>query len=482
MRVKLVVISLLTLPLLAVVLVAVSALLELTSAVRLGTRQARVEAGLVAAMARDELARSAAESQPGSAAARGGALALHEVLVEGPALAPSVLSVAVVDTSGRAEAHSQASLAGSMIPPYPDLPDTRTFVQSLRLLSDLWQAPRVYQVVVPLERGGRAFGAVRVAISGTFVWDEVRAAAGRGLDAALVVITLAVIAGILLARLTEGRMRRLRAGVAALREGRFETGLPESAADELGRVGRELNLLGAQLKWERSRSGLLDQSRVLAHLGETAAGVAHELRNHLQTVQLELDLLKRAESMPAEEVARHVQRASMGVDSLGGAVRGFLKVARVRPLAPRPVRVNELLRRIREELRPQARITGVRLELDIDPAVPEVAADPEVLRQAMHNLVRNGLQALCDRGGTIVLRSSFSGGMIRIAVADDGPGIPPEAQVHAFDLFYTTRRDGTGVGLSLVRQAAEMHGGEVSIRSGNGDGTEVVLAFPQRPA
>jgi signal transduction histidine kinase len=106
--------------------------------------------------------------------------------------------------------------------------------------------------------------------------------------------------------------------------------------------------------------------------------------------------------------------------------------------------------------------------------------DAEVLRQAFRNVVRNAIQALPSRDGRIVLRTGRAGTRIFVSVTDSGPGMAPETLAKAFDLFYTTRKDGTGVGLPLVRQAVEMHGGEVEVRSSRGEGTVVTMWLPAR--
>ena len=121
----------------------------------------------------------------------------------------------------------------------------------------------------------------------------------------------------------------------------------------------------------------------------------------------------------------------------------------------------------------------MRIELDLDPGLPRTMADPEVLAQAIQNLLRNALQAMSERGeGRIVLRSSWTDRTLRISVEDEGTGIPPEIREKIFELFFTTRNDGSGVGLPLVRQSVEMHGGHVTIDSGTSGGTEVVLELP----
>jgi signal transduction histidine kinase len=482
--------------LLAIVLVMVSGTLELTSAVRQAAGQAAVEARLVTGNVQRVLAWLASTSPPDSLQRMARDPRLQEVLMDGLGLAPSVLHVAVLDPAGVVMAHSEASRVGALAPPNPPLPEIRTFVQSLEILASLRRGPRTYQLETPLRLHDRPFASIRVAIAGSFLWDAARQAASRGIVAAFLVISLAVLIGILLSRVAMTRVRLLAAGIAAIREGRFEQKLPESGIDEFSRLARELNLLGAHFERERELRGKagaagppgtaaivpvwIDPSRALTHLGETAAGVAHQLSNQLQTVQIDLENLKNSERLAPEEVRRCVEGVVQGVEGLGGAVRGFLKIARVRPLVPERVRINDLIAEIGRELHSEAVLSGVELVLELDPTVPETWADPEVLRQAVRNLVRNALQALCGSEGRVVLRTSLSGGTARISVADNGPGIPPEELKQVFDLYFTTRKDGSGIGLALVRQSVEMHGGEVTIESTPGHGTTVILEIPVR--
>jgi signal transduction histidine kinase len=230
---------------------------------------------------------------------------------------------------------------------------------------------------------------------------------------------------------------------------------------------------------------LVDQSRVLTRLGEMAAGVAHELRNPLQTLSLELETVAAAARRDPAEVQAHVRSAAEKIRRLDRAISGFLKIARLRPSKVERIRMDVFLEEIRDSLEADANLAGLEIELAIDTPAPEVVADPQVLRQAVGNLVRNSIQALPSRDKKIVLRCGRAPAAdsprrwVTIAVADTGPGIASEHRERVFDLFFTTRPEGTGVGLALVRQAAELHGGEVAIESEVGVGTTVVIHLPE---
>jgi signal transduction histidine kinase len=220
---------------------------------------------------------------------------------------------------------------------------------------------------------------------------------------------------------------------------------------------------------------LVDQSRVLMHLGQMATGVAHEIRNPLQGLTLDLDALRE---VAAPEVEKHVKSALQKVSRLDRAIRGFLKIARLRPRVVEHIDMNDLLRDVREELEADAILAGLELGLDASPVPASGDGDREVLRQAITNLVQNAIQARPSRDGRVVLRCRRNEDRIRISVADTGPGIPPEARGKVLDLFYTTREEGTGVGLAIVRQTAELYGGEVDIQSIPGEGTVVTMTLP----
>jgi signal transduction histidine kinase len=481
--------QLVTLLLLAVVLVLVSGFLELVSAVRLSARQARVEATLVSGAVQRQLAVLVGTYSPDSLRAIGRDPRLESILRDALVLAPSVARVGVSDPNGVTVAHTEPSRVGTIIQPYPDLPPTEGIVDAVRLLVSLAanRAMVAYQIETPLEINRKPFASVRVVLADTYIWQSVREAGRRGMLTALIVVPIAAVSGLALARMATGRLRTLEEGITALREGRFDAPLPDSGADEFSRLAHELNLLGAefqrrQKEWEEGSSSPLaavaeGQTRVLMRLAQMASGVAHELRNELQTIQSNLEA---ARSDP-DRAAEPIERALQGVSNVGQSVRGFLKVARFRPLATEPVRVNDLLTEIHDELRTNAALAGVALELALTDQLPETVADPEVIRQAVDNLVRNALQALSETGGRVVLRSRADEETVSITIEDNGPGMPAHVLEKAGTLYVTTRKDGSGVGLALVHQAMELHGGSVHIRSGEGKGTEVRLDLPSVP-
>jgi signal transduction histidine kinase len=243
-------------------------------------------------------------------------------------------------------------------------------------------------------------------------------------------------------------------------------------------------------------------SRKLAALGRLSAGVAHEVKNPLNAMMIHLELLRQQFVSPAPAIGRHVAQSAgsgatavaPGVDSadaiqhvdviaaeirrLDQVVQGFLKFSRPEDLRLQPVRVSTLFDEVVPILRPEAERSGVQVVVESDGA-PDVNGDPAMLRQAFLNLALNACQAM-PNGGTLRIGSEAARGrQVAITFTDTGVGIKPEHLQRIFDLYYTTKEKGSGIGLSMVYRTIQMHDGEVEVQSTPGKGTTFRLLVPQ---
>lgn len=226
---------------------------------------------------------------------------------------------------------------------------------------------------------------------------------------------------------------------------------------------------------------MLDHASVLSRLGKMAAGVAHEIRNPLNAINIHLELLMDKLSAPpgADGGQENLQTVRREIARLERVVDGFLKLARLQELTLAPIDVAAMLEDLRTLVLPEARLAGVDLDLEMAPDLPEIYGDETLLRQAVMNILRNAIQA-SPAGSPPIRVSARPQGDDRVCVAvqDCGPGMAPDLQAKIFDLYFTTRKDGTGVGLALVQQAIEMHGGTIDVRSAPGSGSTFTLCLP----
>ena len=214
-----------------------------------------------------------------------------------------------------------------------------------------------------------------------------------------------------------------------------------------------------------------------------AAGVAHEVRNPLNSLQINLSILAQelAELVPDRQSHVFVVLAKIAgeIKRLDDFVSEFLRFARPPRLNVERLPVRPLVTELATFITPECSKKGIALDLDL--GGPEAAwVDGFQLKQAVLNLVLNALQAT-PAGGHIVVRTSGDRRQLVVAVGDDGEGMTDEAREKAFTPFFTTREDGTGLGLPLVRRIVEGHGGSVDVASAPGRGTTVTMTFPAPP-
>ncbi|MGH7369959.1 MAG: sensor histidine kinase [Candidatus Methylomirabilaceae bacterium] len=246
--------------------------------------------------------------------------------------------------------------------------------------------------------------------------------------------------------------------------------------DETGVVGGMILL--KNIEPLREIQSLVDYSQKLADLGKLTSGVAHEVRNPLNAMIIHLELLKQKLDDPSKEVAHSLEVVGGEIYRLDRVVQGFLRFVRPQTLQIVPLDLNKLLQVVVQLTEAEWSSRGIRFALHLDHEVPPINGDTELLQQAFLNLILNACQAMPD-GGTVTVSSERTGaGRICARVADQGTGIPPENLDKIFRLYYTTKPDGSGIGLSLVYRIVQMHGGSIEVDSKMGRGTIMTVNFP----
>jgi signal transduction histidine kinase len=268
----------------------------------------------------------------------------------------------------------------------------------------------------------------------------------------------------------------------------------------------------------------LRYSRKLASLNRLLAGVAHEVKNPLNAMTIHLELLKQKLSggmaayaasarhartsegstpgtqspsfgfggggdnhatgnekvmVEVPAVMKHVGVIGAEIKRLDEVVQGFLKFSRPEELSLEPVDLSTIVGEVAEVVEPQARDAGVDVVVECPPDLPKISADRTVMRQALLNLALNACQAM-PNGGTLRFRGRPAADRrVSLTVEDTGIGIPPEHLPRIFDLYFTTREAGSGIGLSMVYRAIQLHDGSIEVQSTPGHSTVFTLTLPQ---
>jgi len=215
----------------------------------------------------------------------------------------------------------------------------------------------------------------------------------------------------------------------------------------------------------------------LTAMGELASGMAHEIRNPLNAISVIIQRLER-EFEPSEGREEYLQLARTvrsEVSRMNGIVEQFLKLARPPKLHIRETDIGDLLEDVASLIEPEAARKGVSLEREFGSV--RASVDVDQMKQAVMNLLRNALDAT-GRGDRITVRSGRSDGDVIIEVSDTGEGIPEENLPRIFDIYFTTKSTGTGLGLSLAHRIVSEHGGRIEVESEPGVGSTFRIVLP----
>ncbi len=216
----------------------------------------------------------------------------------------------------------------------------------------------------------------------------------------------------------------------------------------------------------------------LAAMGEMAAQLAHQLRTPLAAALLYAGNLENPD-LPAGSRVTIAQKAVARLKHLERLIQDMLLFARGEVLGRERFPVADLLAELGQTFEPLAQNCGIRFEVADATAGAGIVGNRKALTGALTNLLENALQVVDVGGqGRIVLRAEPAGGLIRITVRDNGPGMDAATASRLFEPFYTTRNEGTGLGLAIARGVAIAHGGSIDVNSRPGDGAEFVLTLP----
>ncbi len=239
-------------------------------------------------------------------------------------------------------------------------------------------------------------------------------------------------------------------------------------------------ILLKDLESVKTVQSLVSYSAKLAALGRLTSGVAHEVKNPLNAMMIHLEVLKERLDSATPEVQESLEVIGSEIRRLDRVVQGFLRFMRPQELVIKPVDLNSLLQSLGALLEAEWQTQGIRLAYELDASLPPVGADEELLRQAFLNILQNAGQAM-PRGGVVTIRTARDGReTARAEIVDEGVGIASEDLERIFKLYYTTKTDGSGIGLSVVYRIVQLHDGMIDVQSELGRGTTVAVRLPLR--
>jgi len=305
--------------------------------------------------------------------------------------------------------------------------------------------------------------------------DPFRESARRNLWILAVVTMFVLGLATLLTRRTTLALGRLADAAEAVAQGDLHREVDSEGRDEVGRVGRAFNAMTESLRRTLQE---LSQRRALAAVGEFAASLAHEVRNPLTSIRVDLQRIE--ERLPEdEETLELMTRTLRKIDGLNRSVTGALQVARSGSVTLAPLNLRTPLKAAVQMAEPIFRNREAKLEAaGVDGEPIEIKGDAGALERLFLNLLLNAAQAL-EPGGVATVAVEVGEDGVRTSIRDEGKGIEPENLERIFDPFFSTRPDGTGLGLPIAHRIAQAHGGDLSVESELDVGTTITVLLPQ---
>jgi signal transduction histidine kinase len=414
------------------------------------------------------------------------------------ALSPALVEINVGGEEGTILASSNPSRVGQKLDRLQNFADWRN--RSLyRRLVDLIARRRDYQVVVPLGIAGQSdpIFTIQVVTSTVLLRD----AALPQIETVSLVAAAALIISVLLTGLATSRalrpIRRIEQTIDRITQGNFRAEeahkfAPRVTPRELVAVENKLTLLGEQFSGARQdatnlkasldemverMASQLDVAARLAAISRLSGSVAHEIKNPLNAISLRLDLLRARAEMSDEALIPEIDVLSKEVRRLDRVVKTFLDFSRPVEIRLADLDLNDLAGEVTTLMTPQARLAGIEVKFEPAHQPALIRGDADMLKQAVLNLFTNAIEAL-KNGGRLVVAVKNDGDSVVLEVADNGPGIPPEVRDKVFQLYFTTKEKGSGIGLAMTYRAVQLHNGTVEFESEVGKGTTFRLQFP----
>ncbi len=399
-------------------------------------------------------------------------------ILEASAYSRELAYAAIVDADGKAIAHSDRSLVGRQMPSYGDAGALLNQGPVALVRSVYSSGGKIFEIRRPLLLSGREFGSIRVGVSTLLIRSEL----DEGLQPTVIAIVAAVagasLIALLLAQILLRPIHVIRSGITRLGRGEFGVMVDLPRDDEFAELGQFVNSVSAKM----SASSTQDALRKLTALSRLSAGIAHEVKNPINATVIHLELLKQKLAAPASDQAaikEHLTVIGAQMRRLDEVVQGFLKFIRPEDLKLQAVSLSTLVDAMQPIVAAEADHNGIELTLDIPRGLPDIRVDPGMMQQALLNLAINACQAMPAGGRLRIGAAVASGRRVEIICEDTGSGITPEHLDKIFNLYFTTKEGGSGIGLSMVYRTIQLHDGEIEVQSTPGRGTTFRVLLPQ---
>jgi signal transduction histidine kinase len=368
-----------------------------------------------------------------------------------------------------------------------DLQSREPNIQPRRLV-DAEQNPlvNVLELEVPIfyPDDPRRWGSVKLGLSLEEMQAEVKRTSMLLLGIGVLGLLIGIIGAAWITRRITTPLQKLVEGTKHISRGDFSLKIDIESQDEIGNLARSFNEIRRQLQLLQKRmedaTKRLIQVEKLASIGHISTGIAHEIRNPLTSVKLNIQKLSEKENLDEFDLL-NLEISQEGIAQIEKFIKELLNYARVSELNLDSFSMEQIIDGSIKMIADSLELKNVTLEKKYAPDLPQVRVDADKVRQVILNILRNCLEAV-DVGGQIWISVSLntlaSGPRLMVEISDNGKGVPQKDWENVFEPFYTTKASGIGLGLAIARKIIEQHQGAIRVKSRDGQGSCFEILFP----
>lgn len=366
--------------------------------------------------------------------------------------------------------------------------DKNSFFSERKRLEDQdsVQVLRILEVEVPIFVKGSPdrWGSIKIGLSLEETRKEMRETRLMLLLIGSVGLLIGILGALLLAKRITGPLKKLVEATVKISKGHFSQRINITSQDEIGNLARSFNKMSRQLLQARKKEEVANQKLIqaekLASIGRISAGIAHEIRNPLTSVKLNIQKLMLSDNLDEVE-KEHLNISQEGIKYMEKSIKDLLDFTRASELELARFSIEQILEESVKTLADSLALKKVRLKRNFQDELPQILVDGDKLRQVFLNILRNAYEAV-DEGGEITISLSLlkerSRKIIKVVISDNGCGIPDKERDVIFELFYTTKTTGIGLGLAIARKIIEQHNGSIQLSENAKKGTSFEILIP----
>jgi len=366
--------------------------------------------------------------------------------------------------------------------------DKNSFFSERKRLEDQdsGQVLRILEVEVPIFVKGSPdrWGSIKIGLSLEETRKEMRETRLMLLLIGSIGLLIGVLGALLLAKRITGPLKKLVEATVKISKGHFSQRINITSQDEIGNLARSFNKMSRQLlqarKKEETANQKLIQAEKLASIGRISAGIAHEIRNPLTSVKLNIQKLMQSDNLDEVE-KEHLNISQEGIKYMEKSIKDLLDFTRASELELARFSIEQILEESVKTLADSLALKKVMLKKNFQDELPQILVDGDKLRQVFLNILRNAYEAV-DEGGEITISLSLlkerTRKIIKVEIFDNGCGIPDKERDVIFELFYTTKTTGIGLGLAIARKIIEQHNGSIQLSENAKKGTSFEILIP----